>query len=311
MLNVLLFSLGTSVLSSTLAVDDYQSSQFEEWIKKFSKRYADEDAKARAFSAFRGNAVIVNEINSAGLSWKASIMSKYADMTSEEFQSEMLMRQTLLVEDFNSVIKSKAISRIGRLPVEHNRNVAGIKTDATSFDWRDHGAVTKVADQGSAGTCWTFSTVGNIEGQYYLANNTLTEMSKEYIVDCDGSRDDEAGHADCGIFGGWPYLAYDFVINTKGIPTEEEYPYCCGSAQCYPCMKGPSSLCGPPRKYTGYAICGVCLGRCGSLLTIYDVLYIYIYIYIHSLPYLRQEHGRVRSPITLRVGGQHSFVGSD
>ena len=34
--------------------------------------------------------------------------------------------------------------------------------------------------------------------------------------------------ADCGVFGGWPYLAYEYVKTEGGIQTEEDYPYCCG-----------------------------------------------------------------------------------
>lgn len=102
---------------------------------------------------------------------------------------------------------------------------------------------------GSVGTCWAFSAIGNIEGAWYLNNNTLTNLSEEYLVDCDGSHDEK--HADCGVFGGWPYLAYDFVIGVGGggVPTEASYPYCSGTGECYPCMQGPITLCGPPPYY--------------------------------------------------------------
>lgn len=112
-----------------------------------------------------------------------------------------------------------------------------------SFDWRDHGAVTPVKDQGTAGTCWAFSTTGSIEGQWFLAGNTLTSLSEEYLVDCD--------HNDCGVYGGWPYLAYDFVINGTGaLPSEAAYPYCSGSGDCFPCMASHNySFCGPPPPY--------------------------------------------------------------
>lgn len=54
-----------------------------------------------------------------------------------------------------------------------------------SFDWRDHGLVTDVKDQGTVGTCWAVSTVENIEGQWAKAGHNLTALSVEQLVDCD------------------------------------------------------------------------------------------------------------------------------
>ncbi len=58
-----------------------------------------------------------------------------------------------------------------------------------TFDWRDQGVVTSVKDQGTVGTCWAFSTVGNVESQWALGNNPLTSLSVEQLVDCDATYD--------------------------------------------------------------------------------------------------------------------------
>lgn len=116
----------------------------------------------------------------------------------------------------------------------------------SSWDWQSLGAVAQVRDQGSVGTCWAFSTAGNIEGQHFIKHGTLLNISTEQLVECDAS-DDPSGNggwgcADCGMFGGWPYLAFDYVKDAGGVHAWEEWPYCVspprgsGLAQCWPCM---------------------------------------------------------------------------
>merc|ERR1719421_1795857 len=109
--------------------------------------------------------------------------------------------------------------RMGELEWLQNKNVL------SSWDWRAHGAVTPVKDQGALGSCWAFSTVGNIEGQRAIAGAGLEDLSVEQLIECDAQagpgRDGET-HSDCGVFGGWPYLAYQYLIKAGGVRADKE-----------------------------------------------------------------------------------------
>jgi cathepsin F len=77
-------------------------------------------------------------------------------------------------------------------------------------------------------------------------------LSVELIVDCDSTIDPDNLHADCGIYGGWPYLAFEFVQKIGGLPTEASYPYCSGLDEaCFPCQAPGynKTRCGPPVPY--------------------------------------------------------------
>lgn len=50
-----------------------------------------------------------------------------------------------------------------------------------------------------------------MEGVYKLKSNKLVSLSVEQIVDCDGFSSGDMEHADCGVYGGWPYLAFEYV----------------------------------------------------------------------------------------------------
>ena len=95
-----------------------------------------------------------------------------------------------------------------------------------TWNWRDHNGVSPVKDQGSCGSCWTFSTVGCLESAHLIKFGSLQTYSEQQLVDCAG------GFENHGCNGGLPSQAFEYVMYTGGLASEDGYPYFAETRNC-------------------------------------------------------------------------------
>jgi len=187
-----------------LAVDSDVLFRWNEFKTTYGRSYKTEE-EAQRLAVFEDNIRLIEEMNSHDPFAYYGI-NQFADLSPKEFKQLYLMNVTL----------DKPASSLGYI-----QHVDAVPSD---FDWKSKGVVTPVKDQGQCGSCWDFSATETIESVCALAGYPLTTLSEQQVLDCD--------KADYGCNGGWPYNAYQYVVNAGGIETESAYPYSASDGTC-------------------------------------------------------------------------------
>jgi len=126
-------------------------------------------------------------------------ITEFSDMTTEEFVDKILMKS---------------------LPASNVERISFDGPVPNGVDWRTQGAVSGVKNQGSCGSCWSFSTTGALESAYKLKHGVMNSYSEQQLVDCCGAK----GYQCQGCSGAWPEWALNY-INAVGIVSESSYAY--------------------------------------------------------------------------------------
>lgn len=185
--------------------------EFQNFIIKYKKNYKDLKEFKIAYDNFKDNYhnIFLQNISFLKINRLYSFeigVTKFFDISRSDFRKFYLNLKPGNIEDSYNKTKSIIISKkFMDDPLPEN------------FDWREKGAVGPVKNQFICGSCWTFSTTGNIEGLYFLKYNQSVLFSEQQMIDCD--RDD------FGCKGGWMESAFKYIIKAGGIESEKDYYY--------------------------------------------------------------------------------------
>ncbi|MEW6051569.1 MAG: C1 family peptidase [Candidatus Zixiibacteriota bacterium] len=97
-----------------------------------------------------------------------------------------------------------------------------------SYDWRSITAMPPIRNQGGCGSCWAFATVGAMECAIKIYDDTVVNLSEQWLVSCN--------NRGWGCDGGW--LAFDFFqwdsdpCNGIGAIAETSFPYVAADVAC-------------------------------------------------------------------------------
>ncbi|KAK2392579.1 low-temperature-induced cysteine proteinase [Trifolium repens] len=203
-----LFSLFLLLSLSFLVSASDTSKLFQDWCKQHGKTYPSQEQKRYRFKVFEDNYAFITQHNQMENSSYTLSLNAFADLTHHEFKT------TRLGLPPSSLLKFK-FERFQNHQSDDDNVVLQVPSE---IDWRNSGAVTSVKDQGSCGACWSFSATGAIEGINKIMTGSLVSLSEQELVDCDTTYNS-------GCDGGLMDYAYQFIIDNKGIDTEEDYPY--------------------------------------------------------------------------------------
>lgn len=215
---------------------------FEAWKMKHGKMYDSSEEHEKRFAIFQKNMDYAEKSNAKARAEGRSMRlgsTHFADLTLEEYRQHLgyVPDKERLAKKLAMADKSSQQTLFERVKQYFWRNSATSQEDEDeldglpkSFDWRDHGAVASVKDQGQCGSCWAFSAVGAVEGLIAITTGNLTSFSEEEIVQCNTSND-------YGCYGGEMQNAFEWIAE-HGIDKYSDYPYTSGTGITGTCNDG-------------------------------------------------------------------------
>ncbi len=161
----------------------------------------------------------------------SDLMNLSEKLVSDKFPSEQKPKFSF----FQSFINKITAAIVGTFT---GKAVGGFTAELPlEFDWRNHNGnwLTPVKNQGSCGSCWAFSTIGNLESKVKIAKNESDfdmDLSEQDMVSCGVPYGFYPGGGGCIGATLEDPLAY---LNSSGVVDEACFPYTADDVPCSLC----------------------------------------------------------------------------
>jgi len=182
-------------------------SEFAKWMNHHNKTFDSSEIFNR-YKIFCNNLDNVNEHNGRERKHFKKALNDFAAMTPAEYAGMLGFRPDPTEQSQKNTIQSLTDAEIQ----------ASIEWQGVTIDWVASGAVTPVKNQGSCGSCWSFSTTGAVEGAWKIKKGALVSLSEQQLLDCSKS-------GNYGCQGGSMTRAFAWIKSNGGITSEAIAPY--------------------------------------------------------------------------------------
>ncbi|XP_043067950.1 cathepsin L1-like isoform X2 [Drosophila bipectinata] len=208
--SLILFLLLLAKAHATPYAQDILEEEWRAFKIEYNKEYQNETEERLRLKIFLHNKLLIARHN---LKWAAGEVSfnltvnQFSDLLNHEFKDLMFGHSCIFRFEGSTFLPPENLT----LP--------------ESVDWRNHGFVTPVKNQGTCRSCWAFAATGALEGQHFRKTGNLVSLSEQNLIDCVTST--------YGCKGGNRINAFHYIHNNGGIDTESSYSYKAAKGKCH------------------------------------------------------------------------------